>query len=84
MRCPACSGRRHEQVSTLVYRCRRCHALHGVVYRWELSRYVILRFAGDSVPPERELYFDFIVLGSDVRRVHGWYDVETKLLTQIG
>ena len=85
MRCPACGGRSHEQVATQVYRCRRCQALHGTVYRGELSQYVVLEWASGPVPPDRERYFDFTVLGSSgVTRVHGWYDVESRRLTQVG
>lgn len=85
MQCPACNGRRHEQLATQVYRCRRCGALHGTVYRGELNQYVIMRLAPQPVPAERERYFDFTVLGSDgVSRVHGWYDTATRLVTQVG
>ena len=85
MQCPACNSRRHEQVATQVYRFRRRQALYGTVYRGELSQYVVMRWAPQPVPAERERYFDFTVLGSDgVSRVHGWYDTETRMVTQIG
>lgn len=85
MQCPACNGWRHEKVAVQVYRCRRCQALHGTVYRGELHQYVVMRWAPQPVPAERERYFDFTVLGSDgVRRMHGWYDVESRMVTQIG
>lgn len=84
MKCPAC-GALGKQIATQVFQCERCEAVYGTVYRGELHRYVIMQFFPGNVPPERERYFDFTVLGAHrIARVHGWYDIETKRVTQVG
>lgn len=84
--CPACShpGRRGTDTPG-VFTCRRCGALYGDCYKGDSYRLVLPVFTTEAVPPEQCRYYDLTVLGSDgVTRRHGWYDVATRLIAQVG
>lgn len=84
--CPACNGKRRNATAYPgVFTCRRCGALYGDCYRGDSYALVLPVMAPEPVPPERCRYYDFTVLGSDgVTRRHGWFDVKTRRIVQIG
>lgn len=86
MKCVACSGElKQYKNKNDVQECVRCGGLHGHCYKGDFSEYVILQFATHDVRPEDMKYFDFELVGSKgVERVHGFFDVKTKKVVQIG
>lgn len=83
--CPACSSRKSSVVSGQIRRCSKCAAIFGTCYLGE-SYEMVRPFMTDADPQmERSRYFDFECLGSQgITRRHGWYDPETRLVTQVG
>lgn len=70
---------------TGVYICRKCEAVFGQCYKGDSYGIVLPFMTADKDATERQRYYDFTVLGSDgVTRRHGWFDPQTKLITQIG
>lgn len=68
-----------------VWICSKCGGINGSCYRGDAYNFVNLTSMQSDCPPERQRYFDLTVLGSDgVRRVHGFFDVETKSVVQFG
>jgi len=68
-----------------VYECARCKAIFGTCYLGE--SYVMVKpwMTSENVPPENQRYYDFTTIGSDgIGRRHGWYDVNSGLITQVG
>lgn len=94
MNCPACNGKRHARVDghSSLYTCKACGALHGRCYLGQSHALVHPYFVSEERQAElnktREAecrYYDIICLGSKgVTRRHGWYDPETKCITQTG
>lgn len=86
MECPACSGKRHDATELIrVYRCKRCGAIFGECYLGDSYRLVLPYWAEADVPAERTRYFDLMTLGGEgIQRRHGWYDPETRRITQTG
>jgi hypothetical protein len=86
--CPACSHTKGWEVKMArVYECGACHAIHGTMYLGDSYTYVLPCWSNDHSPEatERQRYFDFECLGSGgVTRRHGWFDPQTKKITQIG
>ena len=85
--CRACSNSRgNRETSTLgVYTCAKCGAIFGSCYLGDSYSLVLPYFTPDPVSPERQRYFDFSTLGSTgLGRRHGWFDPETRLITQVG
>lgn len=88
--CPACSSRVTRTNDHRTRTCSRCAAIFswgGPMWRGDVSYYLTLRFLKGDVPAEQLRYFDFQVMeGSDLslKRIHGWYDVESRLVVQIG
>jgi len=83
--CPACNGSDDEEAETGVYRCRACGCLHGTVYLGESYKYVLPHMTDDPEADKRAIPYDFECLGSEgITRRHGWYDPQTRLITQVG
>jgi hypothetical protein len=84
--CPACNGKRRKATGHPgVFECRRCGALYGECWKGDSYALVLPVMTADPVPPERCRYYDLTVLGSDgVTRRHGWFDVETRRMFQVG
>jgi len=83
-----CCGRKNRQEETHVpgvYRCGYCEAIYGRCYLGQSYEFVTPRFTTDPNADSRARYFDFETIGSEgAGRRHGWYDPQTKLLTQTG
>lgn len=85
--CPLCNAnyKAQEEIGSGMYRCSGCGTIHGSCYAGDRSKYVKPFFAKENVSPEKWRYYDFEILGSNgVSRVHGWFDPETQLITQVG
>lgn len=86
--CPACSnrkGNRPRRSHPGVYDCAACRAVFGTIRLGESYAIVLPQMTGADVPPERQRYFDFMTWGSQgTRRRHGWFDPDTKMITQVG
>lgn len=69
-----------------VYECQHCKAVLGQCYKGE--SYQIVKpwmHANPNVPLENWRHFDLTVLGSNgIERRHGWFDVDSRLVVQIG
>jgi hypothetical protein len=84
--CPACSAKRRNRTAHhSVFECRRCGAIYGTCWLGDSYGLVKPFFADELVPAERCRYFDFQTLGSaGIDRRHGWFDVQTRRVVQIG
>jgi hypothetical protein len=68
-----------------VFECSKCGALFGSCYLGDSFMLVRPFMASSEVAHEHMRYFDFSTLGSEgLGRRHGWFDVNTKLITQVG
>lgn len=86
MACPGCSGRTKITTElTQVYECASCGGIIGECYRGDAYKFVNI---GTLVPQTEGMevqYFDLVLLGSDgIKRVHGWFDRQTKNVVQYG
>ena len=94
MRCPACSATaiRQNQILGLsgrsyrVSTCKNCDAIFSdSIYYGDFLDIIHMKFADPEPPPSQTRYFDFTTLGSKgIQRIHGWYDVNTRRVVQIG
>lgn len=87
MTCPACSSPRYTAVEgfVTVYTCAACGAIYGSCYLGDSYRLVRPTWHEGPSAPERERYFDLSVLGSrGEERRHGWFNVDTRRITQTG
>lgn len=87
MKCPACSSVKHEKHGEVsgVYVCRSCGAVHGQCYLGESYGLVQPYWHEGPSSPEQERYYDFETVGSKgLDRRHGWFNVESKRITQTG
>lgn len=87
--CPACGGKRlkREYIDRVsVQRCKRCDALLAEhIYLGDSYTLVKPYMATEPVPPEKLRYYDIYAVGSEgLKRRHGWYDPETRLIHQVG
>lgn len=84
--CPACSCKLAYPVRGRIYRCAKCAGIYGDCYLGESYEFVLPYMSSNpNVPPEETRYFDFTCLGSKgLSRRHGWYEVATKLIVQVG
>lgn len=86
--CRCCSnrkGNRERRTHPGVYDCAKCQAVFGTCRLGDSYAIVLPRMTAADVPAEQTRYFDFSYWGSQgTGRRHGWYDPETKLITQIG
>lgn len=87
MTCPACNHKKSRRVSILVERCTQCEAIfnRAPMSLGDSYKYVLPRFTHEETPIDRQRHFDFQCLSSEglIRR-HGWFDPETRLITQTG
>lgn len=93
--CPACSCKRYrvadplvpERLRDAVVSCARCGALftRRAIYLGDSYALVRPTFTRDRSADARARHFDFETLGSDgLGRRHGWFDPQTRCLTQTG
>jgi hypothetical protein len=90
--CPCCSAPLPAETTDLpearyapLYVCPRCDAIYGVLTLGASYAVVKPRWYERLDPPARTRYFDFTTLGSEgIGRRHGFYDPETRLITQTG
>jgi len=84
--CPACSGRKHHRHPKVhgVYTCDRCGAVHGTCYKGESYEIVLPYWHEGESKPEDERYYDLETLGTTIERRHGWFNINTKRITQTG
>lgn len=89
--CPACSNKRGrsyrigERTITGVYECAACGAVHGECYIGDSLG--IVQDAWHDKPSRMEdlRHFDLTCLGSKgITRRHGWFDITTRRITQVG
>lgn len=85
-RCGGCgSTRGYPEATRGLYSCKGCGGLVGTCYLGEFNGRVLPWFAPLDVPSDRLRYYDVTTLGSaGIERRHGWYDVETRLVVQVG
>jgi hypothetical protein len=85
-KCRGCNNAKgNKRIGAGVYQCGKCGAVYGTCYLGDSYEYVRPRFSAVEPLPGRERYFDFTTLGSGgIGRRHGWYDPDTRLITQIG
>lgn len=85
--CPACSHTRIylDSVQPGVHQCVACEAIFADMI-WLGRSYELVAPRFDPNPnPETERYFDFTCVSSKgIVRRHGWFNPETRLLTQVG
>ncbi len=86
MTCTACNGRTRKTEDIQIRICEDCGGLIGTVRRGDLHNHVDTRnWANEDIEQDRVRYFDLKVLGSNgVVRIHGWYDLDTKRIVQMG
>jgi hypothetical protein len=73
--CPACSAKRRNRTTQPNVTCYLGNS-YGLVKPF---------FVTEPVPSERCRYFDFTTIGSaGIDRRHGWFDVESRRVVQIG
>ena len=86
MECPACSHTRYAKTALpLVYECRKCKALYGSCSLGDSYTLVLPYWHTGEEKPENTRYFDLECLGSQgITRRHGWLDVTTKRVVQVG
>ena len=88
-KCRACDNTRGNKLVPgfhSVYSCGACEALFGNCYLGDSYTLVLPHFHSDpNFPADQQRYFDFSTLGSNGnQRRHGWFDPQTKLITQVG
>ena len=97
MNCPCCGKKisqkdlntpyadRFGRTISGVYQHSRCQAVLGQCYKGDAYGIYIPQWAPEDTPAENQRYFDLTLLGSaGIERVHGWFDIETRKLTQVG
>lgn len=91
--CPCCgTPESHSKPHAKYAAVRECKGCGGIytaagsrLYLGESYALVMPHFTNDPAADERARYFDFETLGSNgLGRRHGWFDPETKLITQVG
>lgn len=84
-RCPSCGGEDLDLFTCLwlLFECSRCDALLGIVTERDISEHVVLALDSHRGEHMRQRYFDLMLLGAQgSKRVHGWYNPETKRVVQ--
>lgn len=88
MKCNACGGSlKPLKNNAALSECRRCHGLHGTIYRGEAYHLVGLGrpMLANATSEDALRYFDLTVLGSEgVDRIHGFYDARECRVVQYG
>jgi hypothetical protein len=90
MNCPCCNATDHTEIDCGIVRCDTCQALFtthhvplGRTYTHVLPRWDERADAREALCPS--VYFDFDYLSSKgTGRRHGWFNPETKCITQVG
>lgn len=89
-RCPSCNAdeeRQERLCSWSIYLCKDCYAIHGTCRERESYVFVKAQMIDNEPPEERVRYFDFMCYGrhrnASYRR-HGFFDIETRRIVQIG
>lgn len=84
--CPACSCKKSKATKHHgVVECAKCGAVYGECYLGESYEFVLPFWVEAEPPAERTRYFDLTTLGSKgIERRHGWFDLATKRIVQVG
>lgn len=87
--CPACSSKRVREITFNGVRILECAACGGYLadhlYLGESYSVVLPYMTDKPVPPENTRYFDLSGVGSKgPYRRHGWFDVQSRLIAQVG
>ena len=91
--CPCCgASQNHSSAHShagRVRECRKCKAIYtqtgSTIYLGESYTLVRPGLTEDPEADKRHVYFDFSCLGSKgLSRRHGWFDPQTRLITQVG
>ena len=85
-KCPCCSEQKFDRVDLGIRTCLGCNAIFGTPSLESSYKHVLPEMDNDPAAPNAR-YFDFTCSGGTTgvtRRRHGWYNPETKLITQIG
>ena len=86
MTCPACSSTRTAETAKCgVHTCLTCEALFGSLWLGDSYSLVGPSFHKGESRPEDERYFDLECIGSSgVTRRHGWFNIHSRAITQVG
>lgn len=86
MGCRGCGSKRgQKEIESQIYQCGKCGAIYGTTYLGDSYKYVLPNMTSRVVFPEDLRYYDFTCLSSKgIIRRHGWYDVTSKLIVQVG
>jgi len=96
--CPACNARITRTVMNAPYRtasgydipgvrvCPKCQAVFGECYLGESYDIIIPCMDENPNPPQEDLrYYDLTTLGSKgIQRTHGWFNIKTRRVVQVG
>lgn len=91
--CPACNGEGELISGNSYWHVYECHSCAGVysssISLAEIRKYVLVdEWVEDEskIESEDKHYFDFRFVGVDkqVHRMHGWFDINSKKLLQLG
>lgn len=90
--CPNCGRHLSRKVRSQryldiigVHECPKCKAVLGECYKGESYRIVKPWMSDQDVPLDRWRHYDLTVLGGDgIERRHGFFDIETRLIVQVG
>lgn len=85
MNCPACDSTRTKAMKGQIRTCTKCGAIFGTCYLGESYEFVLPYLTDADPEMTRSKYFDFTTLGSNgLGRRHGWFDPDSKRITQVG
>jgi len=84
--CPACGATQHRSTPVGgVVECALCGALHGTCTLGESYHLIPPVFSRREAQPDELRPYDLEIVGPDgIGRRHGWYDIETGAIAQIG
>jgi len=84
MKCLLCGKKAKEIKVHGVYECPKCRSIFGNCYLGD-SYLLVKPFLEAPTEGVEERYFDLTCLGSEgITRRHGWFNPQTKNITQIG
>jgi hypothetical protein len=84
--CPSCSTKRGiRKIDGRASECPRCGCIFGEMYLGDSYNYVLPYWETQAIPAEKTRPYDFTCLGSQgITRRRGWFNPETKRITQTG
>lgn len=87
--CPACSSKKVREILFNGVRVLECASCAGIIadhlYLGESYSVVLPYMTDKEIAPENLRYFDLSGVGSKgPYRRHGWFDVQSRLIVQVG